>query len=143
MRARDPGIVAAAPPLLLDANPVNYTKPLGERPLNFPTGMYDQAFVADLKSMGINAIEIPNNAIAGVRGTLATVAMDPGIQEKIKPDTPGVNVFGGLETTGLNIRLPPSLGVRLDPSQRGAMISRVLPHIRRRVVTMLAVSPAQ
>jgi gamma-glutamyltranspeptidase/glutathione hydrolase len=94
---RELSAVAAAPPLLISVDPKSYALPFAQRPVIVPAGAYDAAFVEKLKSSGTNIVELPAAAVAGVRGTLALVAIDPKSGARTTPEVPGVMVFGGTE----------------------------------------------
>jgi gamma-glutamyltranspeptidase / glutathione hydrolase len=94
---RDLMAVAAAPPLLISVDPKSYARPLAQRPMSVPAGAYDTAFLDKLKTMGTTVVEVPAPVVAGIRGTLALVAIDPKTRIRTTPEVPGVMVFGGAE----------------------------------------------
>lgn len=94
---RDLATVAAAPPLLINVDPKSYALPLAQRPVPVPAGAYDAPFLDNLKSTGLTVTEVPVPIVAGVRGTLALVALDPKTAERTAPEVPGVMVFAGSE----------------------------------------------
>lgn len=94
---RDLATVAAAPPLLINVDPKSYALPFAQRPVPVPAGAYDAAFLEKLKSNGLNVTEVPVPIVAGVRGTLALIALDPKTGERTAPEVPGVMVFAGSE----------------------------------------------
>ena len=94
---RDLATVAAAPPLLVNVDPKSYALPLAQRPVPIPAGTYDASFLDKLKSGGFAVTEVPVPIVAGVRGTLALLAIDPKTGDRTAPEVPGVMVFVGNE----------------------------------------------
>lgn len=90
---QDLATVVAAPPLL--ANFVDGAAPLGARAVNVPQGSYDAKFLAAVKALGVPIAETPAETAHGLRGTLATVEIDPATGRVSSPDVPGVMVFAG------------------------------------------------
>lgn len=90
---QDLATAVAAPPLL--ANFVDAGAPLGARAVNVPQGAYAPKFLDDVKALGVPIAEIPAETAHGLRGTLATVQIDPATGRASSPDVPGIMVFAG------------------------------------------------
>ncbi len=85
--------VMAEPPLLANFNLGTVETAPGARTVSVPAGAYDPAFVAKLKALGLNITETPAATAAGLRGTLAAVAIDPKTGRRSAANQPGVMVF--------------------------------------------------
>ena len=89
--------VMAEPPLLINFNLSGTDQAPSERPVQVPQGAYDAAFEAKLKALGLNITETPAAMAAGLRGTLAAVAIDPKTGARSGANQPGVMVFNDAE----------------------------------------------
>ena len=65
--------------------------------MSIPRGAYSAEFIAKLKSSGVNVNELAAATAAGLRGTLAAVAIDPKTGKRIAVNQPGVMVFNVAE----------------------------------------------
>lgn len=83
--------VMAEPPLIahLSVSPER----LEAIPLSIPLGAYTEDFVAQAKAAAISLQEIPQETTAGLRGTLAVVAIDPQTGHRTAVNQPGVMVY--------------------------------------------------
>jgi hypothetical protein len=70
-------------------------RPLSEHPVNVPADAYDAKFVEQVKSFGVPLTMVPTATARGLRGTLATVVIDPASGQVSSPEVPGVMVFSG------------------------------------------------
>jgi len=90
---QDLATVMEKPPLLANFNLTGVEQAPAARPVSIPQGAYDPAFVAGLKARGLNITETPTARAAGLRGTLAAVAIDPKTGKRSAADQPGVMVY--------------------------------------------------
>ena len=87
----------AAPPLLAEIG-FDSAEPLGAPVrVSIPHGAYGAELIAKLKALGANVTEVPVEVADGLRGTLATVAIDPKTGKRTTVELPGVMVFGEAE----------------------------------------------
>jgi gamma-glutamyltranspeptidase / glutathione hydrolase len=84
--------VMAAPPLLAHLNFGGDTTP-AQVPVSVVQNAYTPEFLASLKADGVNTQETPIEVAAGLRGTLAAVAIDPITGKRSAANQPGVMVF--------------------------------------------------
>jgi gamma-glutamyltranspeptidase/glutathione hydrolase len=84
--------VMAAPPLL-----VSFGQASPDHGVPVEQEAYAPAFITKLKAMGITIDETSPATTAGLRGTLAAVAIDPASGTRSAADQPGVMVFNGAE----------------------------------------------
>lgn len=89
--------VMAEPPLLTNFDLTGADHPLGQRPVSIEASAFSPEFVARLKAAGLNLSDVPAATAAGLRGTLAAIAIDPKTGRKTAADQPGVMVFNGAE----------------------------------------------
>ena len=82
-----------APAML--AAPAEAAKPLAEQPITVPQGTYDAKFLDRVRALGASIQEVPEQMATQLRGTLATVAIDPITDRVSAPRVPGVMVFSG------------------------------------------------
>jgi hypothetical protein len=87
----------AAPPLLAMNDYSANDKPASQAPVSIPQGAYGPDFIAKLRALGLNIIEIPAADAVTRRGTLAAVAIDPKTGKRTAVDQPGLMVFGETE----------------------------------------------
>jgi gamma-glutamyltranspeptidase/glutathione hydrolase len=92
---QDLATVTAKPALLINFDLLQVDRPLASRPVNVPQGAYDTDYLAKLKAEGLDIAEMPAATAAGLRGTLATAAIDPRTGQVSSPAVPGVMVFTG------------------------------------------------
>jgi gamma-glutamyltranspeptidase/glutathione hydrolase len=86
----------AAPPLMANLDFGNVDQAPAQRPVSVVAGAYPAEFVAQLKARKLPVTEVPAATAAGLRGTLAAVAIDEsGTRSAI--DQPGVLVFNGAQ----------------------------------------------
>jgi gamma-glutamyltranspeptidase/glutathione hydrolase len=85
--------VMAAPPLLSPPGPGGPAAPAALIPVPVPQGAYPPEFIAKLRALRLGVTEIPAQTAAGLRGTLAAVAIDPVTRRREAADQPGVMVF--------------------------------------------------
>jgi gamma-glutamyltranspeptidase len=89
--------VMAAPPLLSEIDFESGTKSAAQETVAIPKGAYGTAFIAKLKSSGVKVNEVPAATAAGLRGTLAAVAIDAQTGKRKAVNQPGVMVFNVAE----------------------------------------------
>ena len=94
---QDLATLMAAPPLLAMNDYSANDKPASQAPVSIPQGAYGQDFIAKLRALGLNIIEIPAADAVTRRGTLAAVAIDPKTGKRTAVDQPGLMVFGETE----------------------------------------------
>jgi len=89
--------VMAAPPLLanLDFGTVNEAPAV--RAVSLVEGGYSPEFMNELKARKVNLTEVPVAAAAGLRGTLAAIAIDPLTGRRSTVHQPGVMVFNAVQ----------------------------------------------
>ncbi len=58
-----------------------------------PQGAYSPEFIAQVKALGLELIELSAMTTLGRRGTLAAVAFDPRTDKGAAANVPGVMVF--------------------------------------------------
>jgi len=85
----DLATIMAAPPLLRTSDTSGV--------VSTPQGAYQPEFITKLKATGLNVKEVPAETAAGLRGTLAAVAIDPKSSKRIAVDQLDVMVFNGAE----------------------------------------------
>jgi gamma-glutamyltranspeptidase/glutathione hydrolase len=95
---QDLATVMAAPPLLAMNDVSAADKPASQAPISIPQGAYPSDFIAKLKLMGLNIVEIPTIEAGSRRGTIAAVTIDPKSGKRTAVDQPGVMVFSGTES---------------------------------------------
>ncbi len=61
--------------------------------ISIPRGAYGAELIAKLKELGANVTEVPVEVATGLRGTLATLAIDPKTGKRTTVELPGVMVF--------------------------------------------------
>jgi gamma-glutamyltranspeptidase / glutathione hydrolase len=94
---QDLSTVMAAPPLLTEIG-FEGAGPIGAPVrVSIPRGAYGAELIAKLKKLGANVTEVPSEVATGLRGTLATVVIDPKSGKRTTVELPGVMVFGGSE----------------------------------------------
>jgi hypothetical protein len=86
----------AAPPLLASFDTLDTSK-ASTQSASIPKDAYAPDFVAKLKALGLQVTEVPTATAAGLRGTLAAVAIDPKTGKRTAVEYPGVLVFDGAE----------------------------------------------
>ena len=96
-RREDLATVLAAPPLLAEIGSGAGAPSGPPERTSIPQGGYSTAFIAKLKARGWNMTEVPAMTAAGLRGTLAVVAIDPKTGKRIAVNEPGVMVFSAAE----------------------------------------------
>ncbi len=96
-QGQDLATVMAAPPLLATSAAGRADKALSQQPLAMPQGAYGPEFTSKLKALSLKVTEMPAAEAARMRGTLATVAIDPKTHKRRAADQPGVIVFNGVE----------------------------------------------
>ncbi len=89
--------VMRAPPLLSNIGVSVMVKPAWQLPVPIPSDAYTPDFIAKLKAMGLVLEELLPANVAGLRGTLAAVSIDPKTGKRTAVDQPGVMVFNGKE----------------------------------------------
>ncbi len=87
----------AAPPLLANLDFGNVSQAPAERPVAVVQGAYPEEFIAHLKALNLKVKETPATTAAGLRGTLAAIAIDPQTGRRVAVDQPGVMVFNGAQ----------------------------------------------
>ena len=86
----------AAPAVMANLDFGQLNQVPGERPVGLVAGAYSAEFVATLKERKLPVTEVPTATAAGLRGTLAAVAIDAS-GRKSAINQPGVLVFNGAE----------------------------------------------
>jgi len=86
-----------APPLLTNPSMSVTERPAWQLPVPIPPGAYSADFIAKLKALGLNLDELPTATVAGLRGTLAAVSIDPQTGQRTAVDQPGIYVFNRAE----------------------------------------------
>jgi gamma-glutamyltranspeptidase / glutathione hydrolase len=94
---QDLATIMAEPPLLQNFDISGVDKVMSQQPVSIPQGVYSNDFIAKLKSLGLNLTEIPAATAGGLRGTLATVAIDPKTGKRTAVNQPNVMVFNCAE----------------------------------------------
>ncbi len=92
---QDLASVVAAPALL--SNPGDAAKALSDRTVMVPADAYGAEFLDQVKAQGIRLQTVPAEMARGLRGTLATAAIDPKTGAASSPEVPGVMIFAGAE----------------------------------------------
>jgi hypothetical protein len=87
----------AAPPLLAMNDFSAADKMASQAPVSIPQGAYGPDFVAKLKGLGLNVVEVSAVEAATRRGTIAAVAIDPKTGKRTAVNLPGIMVFNGTE----------------------------------------------
>jgi gamma-glutamyltranspeptidase/glutathione hydrolase len=85
--------VLAAPPVLAQFSLGTVDSIASRQPVLVPQGAYGAGFLAKLRAKGMVVTEVPLQTAAGLRGTLAAVAIDPRTGAMTGADQPGVMVF--------------------------------------------------
>ena len=96
-RHDDLATVMAAPPLLAEIGAGDVAASGPPERASIPQGAYTAEFIATLKARGWNVTEVPAATAAGLRGTLAAVAIDPKTGKRTAVNLPGVTVFNEAE----------------------------------------------
>ncbi len=86
-----------APPLLTNLSMSVTERPAWQLPVPIPPGAYSADFIAKLKALGLDLDELPTATVAGLRGTLAAVSIDPQTGKRTAVDQPGIYVFNRAE----------------------------------------------
>jgi gamma-glutamyltranspeptidase/glutathione hydrolase len=94
---QDLATLMAAPPLLANLDFGSVDQPPAARPVAVVKGAYPEEFVTQLKALHMNITETSVATAAGLRGTLAAIAIDPKTGRRMAADQPGVMVFNGAE----------------------------------------------
>ena len=89
--------VMAAPPLLANLDFGNVDQAPAARPMPLVQGGYSPDFIAQVKALHINVKEVPVTTAAGLRGTLAAIAVDPKTGRRSAANQPGVMVFSEVQ----------------------------------------------
>ena len=89
--------VMAEPPLLAQIDFGTVEIAPGSRPASIVEGAYADDFIAKLKAKNVNVAPMPAQSAAGLRGTLAAIAIDPNTGERSAVNQPGVMVFNGAD----------------------------------------------
>ena len=89
--------VMAAPPLLSAIDFESGSKPQEQETVTIPSAAYSTAFISKLKSLGVKVNEVAGATAAGLRGTLAAVAVDAKTGKRMAVNQPGVIVFNVAE----------------------------------------------
>ena len=93
---QDIATVMSEPPLLLTFDPgADLTS--SRQSVSIPKGVYGEDFIAKVKALGMEVTEITVATSAGLRGTLAAIAIDPKTGKRTAINQPGVMVFNGSE----------------------------------------------
>jgi gamma-glutamyltranspeptidase/glutathione hydrolase len=92
-QSQDLGPVVAAPPLLLSLPGDGVPGPLRERTVSVPTDAYDAQFLAEVRALGVRIDESSAALALNLRGTLASVSIDPDTGRASGPEVPGIMVF--------------------------------------------------
>ena len=96
-KKQDLATVMAAPPLLSTFDFGSGTKPPSQEIVSVPQRAYNAEFLAKLKGLGVGVTELPSTTAAGLRGTLAAVAIDSKTGKRHAVNQPGVMVFNVAE----------------------------------------------
>jgi hypothetical protein len=94
---QDIATVMSAPPLLLTFDPTGADSTPSRQSVSIPKGVYGEDFIAKVKARGMEVTETPVETSAGLRGTLAAIAIDPKTGKRTAVNQPGVMVFNGAE----------------------------------------------
>jgi gamma-glutamyltranspeptidase/glutathione hydrolase len=94
---QDIATVMSAPPLLLTFDPTGADSTPSQQSVSIPKGVYGEDFIAKVKARGMEVTETPVETSAGLRGTLAAIAIDPKTGKRTAVNQPGVMVFNGAE----------------------------------------------
>ena len=89
--------VMAAPPLLANFTPPAAGQSPALIPVSIPEAGYTEEFVSGLKAVFPNLTTVPAATVAGLRGTVAAVAIDPQTGTRSAVNQPDVMVFNGAE----------------------------------------------
>lgn len=92
---QDLASVVAAP--ALRANLGDAAKALSDRAVMVPADAYGADFLDQVKALGVRLQTVPAETARGLRGTLATAALDPKTGTASSPEVPGVMIFSGAE----------------------------------------------
>lgn len=94
---QDLATVMAAPPLLANLDFGNVDQAPALRPVPLVQGAYSAEFLAQVKALHINVNEVPVATAAGLRGTLAAIALDPKTGKRSAANQPGMMVFSEVQ----------------------------------------------
>ena len=94
---QDLATLMRAPPLLSNISMSVIERPAWQLPVPIPLGAYSPDLIAKLKQLGLVLDEIPSTTVAGLRGTLAAVSIDPKTGQRTAVDQPGLYVFNSTE----------------------------------------------
>jgi hypothetical protein len=89
--------VMAAPALLANLDFGNVAQAPASRPVPLVQGAYSGDFMAQVKALHINVNEVPVATAAGLRGTLAAIAVDPKTGRRSGANQPGLMVFSEVQ----------------------------------------------
>jgi hypothetical protein len=87
----------AKPPLLANLDFGNTDKSPAARAVPLVQGAYLPELMTQLKDAHVNISEVPAATAAGLRGTLAAIAIDPKTGKRTSANQPGVMVFNAAQ----------------------------------------------
>jgi gamma-glutamyltranspeptidase / glutathione hydrolase len=85
--------VMAAPPLLLNIDPMPPGMSPNQFPIHVPLNTYDPDFLARLRALGVNVQERSAQQVATIKGTAAVVAIDGQGGAVRSAEVPGIVSF--------------------------------------------------
>jgi gamma-glutamyltranspeptidase / glutathione hydrolase len=94
---QDLATLMAQPALLANLDFGNVDQAPAARSVPLVQGAYSAEFIAQLKTAHVNVTEVPVATAAGLRGTLAAIAIDPKSGRRTAADQPDVMVFNGAQ----------------------------------------------
>ncbi len=94
---QDLATLMRAPALLANVSMSVIERPAWQLSVPVPIGAYSPEFIAKLKALGLRLDNTPTTTVAGLRGTLAAVAIDPKTGKRTAVDQPGIYVFNRTE----------------------------------------------
>jgi gamma-glutamyltranspeptidase/glutathione hydrolase len=94
---QDLATLMQAPALLQNLSENVLASPAWMLHVKVPSGGYTPDFIAKLKALGLVLDEVPATTVAGIRGTLAAVSIDPKSGKRTAVDQPGLYVFNSAE----------------------------------------------
>ena len=89
--------VMAAPPLLAHLDFSNVDAAPASRSVSLVQNAYSAEFIAELKARKVKVAEVSIAMAAGLRGTLAAIAIDPGTGRRSAINQSGVMVYNGAQ----------------------------------------------
>jgi gamma-glutamyltranspeptidase/glutathione hydrolase len=94
---QDLATIMRAPPLLANVSMSVIERPAWQLSVPVPPDAYSAEFISKLKALGLVLDEMPSATVAGLRGTLAAVSIDPKTGKRTAVDQPGIYVFNAAE----------------------------------------------